>query len=140
MAGGTVEVPGANHSAVAANWMDYAAKWGARCASLNRIPALLDAYPRDPAKASQPFPSPRSWTNLVKLLAAADSVGPTRMRGQLVHGTVGTEAGIQFLIWLSQQGLPDPEIILADPSSLRLPQRGDGFGNHVQRPGPCVGE
>jgi hypothetical protein len=29
------------------------------------------------------------------------------------------------MVWLSQQGLPDPEDILANPDSLKLPLRGD---------------
>ena len=32
---------------------------------------------------------------------------------------------MQFLKWLSQQDLPNPESLLANPASLRLPQRGD---------------
>lgn len=109
------------------NWMDNAGKWGAlMCEFESRFPALLDAYPKDPAKASQPFPSPRSWTNVVKLLAAADSAdADDEVRSRLVYGCVGMEAGTQFLVWLSQQGLPNPEDILANPSTLRLPQRGD---------------
>lgn len=109
------------------HWMDYAPKWGAlMCEFESHFPDLLDAYPKDPAKASQPFPSPRSWTNVIKLLAAADSVDANdEVRSALVYGCVGTAAGTQFLTWLSQQDLPNPEDILADPSSLRLPLRGD---------------
>ena len=96
------------------------------CEFIAHFPALLAAYPKDPAKASQPFPSPRSWTNVVKLLAAADSVdADEEVKSTLIYGCVGQEAGTQFLSWLSQQDLPDPEGLLRDPSSLKLPLRGD---------------
>ena len=109
------------------DWMHGAAKWGALLCEFERaFPDLLDAFPRDVAQASQPFPSPRSWTNVVKLLAAAESVDASeRIQSQLVYGCVGQAAGTQFLTWLSRQDLPDPESILANPGALRLPKRGD---------------
>jgi hypothetical protein len=32
---------------------------------------------------------------------------------------------VEFLTWLAEADLPDPEAALADPSSFRLPERGD---------------
>jgi hypothetical protein len=109
------------------NWLDFTAKWGnLMCEFESHFADLLDAYPKDPAMASQPFPSPRSWTNVVKLLAAAESVGADdTIQAQLVYGCVGQAAGKQFIEWLSQQNLPNPEDLLANPASLRLPLRGD---------------
>jgi hypothetical protein len=32
---------------------------------------------------------------------------------------------VEFLAWLIEMDLPDPEEVLADPASFRLPERGD---------------
>ena len=59
-------------------------------------------------------------------MCAADATGcnePTRKA--MVHGCVGKAAASVFLTWVKEQNLPDPEAILANPSSLRLPVRFD---------------
>jgi len=38
---------------------------------------------------------------------------------------VGDGAGVEFLAWLAEMDLPDPEAVLADPASFLLPSRGD---------------
>ena len=42
-----------------------------------------------------------------------------------MRGAVGDGAGVEFLAWLAEMDLPDPEQVLADPASFRLPERGD---------------
>lgn len=109
------------------NWRDYLPKWGCLVDDfIQRFPDRLEAYPRDSAKASQPYPTPRSWTNTIKLLAAAESVGADKsVRRLLVNGCVGDGAGAELLTFLDTVDLPDPETVLAEPRSLRLPRRGD---------------
>src|ERR1700735_2172622 len=46
-------------------------------------------------------------------------------RSALITGAVGDGAGVEFLAWLVEMDLPDPEEGLADPASFRLPDRGD---------------
>ena len=46
-------------------------------------------------------------------------------RSALIRGAVGDGAGVEFLAWLVEMDLPDPERVLADPASFRLPDRGD---------------
>jgi hypothetical protein len=46
-------------------------------------------------------------------------------RAALVRGAVGDGAGVEFLAWLAEMDLPDPEAVLADPASFLLPSRGD---------------
>ena len=88
-------------------------------------PSLLIQLPEDEDKAGGPWPSPRTWEMSGKLLAAAKSVGaPEGVVNQLVLGTVG-EAGMEFLNWRSEQDLPDPETLIKNPKSLKLPDRGD---------------
>ena len=46
-------------------------------------------------------------------------------RAALVRGCVGDGAGAEFLAWLLEMDLPDPEEVLADPAAFRLPERAD---------------
>jgi hypothetical protein len=43
----------------------------------------------------------------------------------LVRGSVGAGAGVEYLTWLEEADLPDPEVVLADPGGFVLPERGD---------------
>lgn len=109
------------------NWRDYLPKWGVLLDEfIQRFPDRLEVYPRDPAMAAESYPTPRSWTNVIRLLAAAESVQANKsVRRLLVLGCVGEGAGAEFLTFLDTQALPDPEEVLAAPSTLRLPRRGD---------------
>jgi hypothetical protein len=61
-----------------------------------------------------------------RLMAAAGASGASdAARMALVRGAVGDGAGVEFLVWLTEMDLPDPEQVLADPASFRLPERGD---------------
>jgi hypothetical protein len=42
-----------------------------------------------------------------------------------VRGCVGIGPGVEFLTWLAEADLPDPEAVLANPDSFILPERGD---------------
>jgi hypothetical protein len=110
-----------------ADWKAYCVKWGRLLAQFRvHFPDLIEAYPQDPTQASQPWPSPRSWTNAGKLLAAAESVGASdAVQAKLVYGCVGQAPGTVFLRWLADQDLPNPDLLLANPGSLKLPRRGD---------------
>lgn len=119
--------PAPNIPLLPANWRQFTDKWGSLAAAfMSHFPELLDAYPKEATNASKPFPSPRSWTNAIKLLGAADSVDAgEEVRSLLLFGCVGQAAGVQFLTWLTECELPDPENLLARPASLALPRRGD---------------
>ena len=47
------------------------------------------------------------------------------IRTALVCGCIGEGPGIEFLGWLAELDLPDPEAVLADPNGFQLPERGD---------------
>ena len=38
---------------------------------------------------------------------------------------VGPGPGVEYLTWLAEADLPDPETVLADPDNFTLPDRGD---------------
>ncbi|MGH9114822.1 MAG: AAA family ATPase, partial [Acidimicrobiales bacterium] len=72
------------------------------------------------------WPSPRTWDMTARLLAAAESAGASELATSiLARGAVGPGPGVELLTWLAEADLPDPEVVLADPESFVLPDRGD---------------
>jgi hypothetical protein len=60
------------------------------------------------------YPTYRSWHTLRDCLAAADSVGaPSNIHQQMAHGAVGRTVGSNFLRYVAQLDLIDPEACLA---------------------------
>jgi hypothetical protein len=99
---------------------------GSLGAFLGSRPSLLAAPPTDEASGGRAWPSPRSWDMAARLLAATQVIGATdEVASLLVVGAVGAGPAIEFLAWRSELDLPDPEAVLHDPESLRLPDRGD---------------
>ena len=99
---------------------------GLVAAFLHVRPALACAPPSDAASAGRGWPSPRTWEMAARLMAAAGAAGAgDEARSALIRGAVGDGAGVEFLAWLVEMDLPDPEQVLADPASFRLPERGD---------------
>lgn len=89
-------------------------------------PDLAVSVPDDAANAGRAWPSPRTWDMAALLIAASEEAGSDELvRSLLVRGAVGHGPGIEMLTWLAEADLPDPEVVLADPSSLLLPERGD---------------
>jgi len=89
-------------------------------------PMLAIAVPDDAAAAGRAWPSPRSWEMAARLQCAALAAGADELVvSLLVRGCVGPGAGIEFLTWLQEADLPDPEAVLADPDGFVLPERGD---------------
>ena len=119
--------PSAVPPPLAEDWeSDVAAARGWIAGFLAVRPALALAVPDDLAAAGKAWPSPRSWDMTARLLAAARSADVSAaVESALVRGCVGTGAGIEFLTWLIEADLPDPEAVLADPDSFVLPARGD---------------
>ena len=63
---------------------------------------------------------------MARLLAACEAAGASDgARTLLVLGAVGDGAGIEFLSWLANMDLPEPEDVLADPDGFELPERSD---------------
>jgi MoxR-like ATPase len=89
-------------------------------------PQLLHAHPGNESAAGRAWPSPRSWDMAARLLAAAQISGAAeKVVTLLVAGAVGPAAAAEFLAWREDLDLPDPETVLRDPASFRLPDRGD---------------
>ncbi len=104
--------------------VDFARR--AVCGLLAARPALVHRLPNSETRRGGPWPSPRSWEMTLSLLAFATAAGSTReVLSLLVRGTVGDGPGLELLASLDRMDLPDPEVLLADPSAADLPERGD---------------
>ena len=113
------ELPGAGRPSRSWPW-----RWSPRsCTSGPRWPARR--RPR-PTSAGRGWPSPRTWEMAARLWAAAERAG--RRRGPVRAGPRRgrrRRRGAEFLTWLAEMDLPDPEAVLADPASFTLPERAD---------------
>jgi hypothetical protein len=99
---------------------------GLVAAFLQVRPALAIAPPTNATEAGRGWPSPRTWEMAARLMTATDAAAASdQARSALVRGAVGDGAGVEFLAWLVEMDLPDPEEVLANPASFRLPERGD---------------
>jgi hypothetical protein len=83
-------------------------------------PGLLEAYPKDRAKTSGPWPSIRSWTNGAVCAAALEAIdAEPLLRYRAIAGCVGEEASLEYQTWESQLDLPDPEAWLYKATAAR---------------------
>lgn len=110
-----------------AHWERWNVRTRAQVASFLRVrPGLVTAPPLERSAAGRAWPSPRSWEMAARLLAAGRSVEASpEVISLLVTGSVGRGPGLEFLSWLLELDLPDPEVILAHPERFELPDRGD---------------
>ncbi|MFG2347826.1 AAA family ATPase [Streptomyces phaeochromogenes] len=96
------------------------------CELLSARPGLVHRLPSNETRRGGPWPSPRSWEMTLCLIAFATAAGSSReVLSLLVRGTVGDGPGLELLAGLDRMDLPDPELLLADPMSAALPERGD---------------
>jgi hypothetical protein len=89
-------------------------------------PGLAHHLPPDTDGRGGAWPSPRTWEMVLRLLAVHHAAGTSPDALALaVIGAVGDGTGLEFVTYLEQLDLPDPERVLANPEAFRLPQRGD---------------
>ena len=95
-------------------------------AFLSRRHGWLCRVPDDDTAASTGWPSPRTWERTAECFAIAKQAkaGPS-VFALIAEALVGPSAAAEFLAYMRDLDLPDPEALLADPSSLVLPQRTD---------------
>jgi hypothetical protein len=104
--------------------VDFARR--AVCGLLSARPTLVHRLPSGEARRGGAWPSPRSWDMTLTLIAFATAAGSSReVLSLLVRGTVGDGPGLELLAGLDRMDLPDPEAVLADPTGVELPERGD---------------
>lgn len=98
---------------------DKARVKGLVTAFLRTKPHLLNpGPPQDDEAAGKAWPSPRSWTNAMTVLAELD---PSDEEAALlvVKGTVGEGAAKEFFAWVATADLHDPAEVLRNPDLVR---------------------
>lgn len=85
---------------------------------LKANPALFHAMPKT-EQPSNAWPSPRSWEMCTRLLTTAQLVQLDV--GEFVSGCVGEDAATQFVAYLSNLDLPDPEQLLGGKIQWKPP-------------------
>lgn len=93
---------------------------------LTARPGLVHHLPADAESRGAAWPSPRTWEMALRLLAVGQASGasPEALSAAIV-GAVGDGAGLEFLSYMEELDLPDPDRVLADPDAFALPDRGD---------------
>ncbi len=95
-------------------------------AFLARRQGWLCRVPDDDISASVGWPSPRSWERMAECFAIAEKVGVSeRVQALITEALIGPAAAVEFLTYMRDMDLPDPEALLANPKSLLLPERTD---------------
>jgi hypothetical protein len=93
---------------------------------LKSRPMLLFDMPAEIATTGRAWPSPRTWDMATVLWAAANRANaPDEVAMTLIAGCIGPGPARELLAWQREADLPDPEAVLDDPSSFKLPDRGD---------------
>lgn len=75
----------------------------------------FDNMPEDRDEASRAWPSPRSWHAASRLLARTGMSNPQVAR-EVVASCVGRTAANQFMAYVTEQDLPSPAAVMADPT------------------------
>ncbi|MEP7055526.1 MAG: AAA family ATPase [Actinomycetota bacterium] len=100
-------VPAAYDAGIAAARVQVAGFLRARGSQLKAIPGDADGRGRA-------FCTPRTWDYAARLMALAVAVGAHEDAVRLlVSGTIGAATAHEFVTWIDQQDLPDPEDLLA---------------------------
>lgn len=95
-------------------------------AFLARRQGWLCRVPEDDSSASAGWPSPRTWERVAECFAIAERAEVSdRVRALVAESLIGAAASVEFLSFIRDLDLPDPEQLLADPRSLVLPERTD---------------
>jgi len=95
---------------------------------LRSRPQLAVAVPDNEVSRGGPWPSFRTWTMLADIWGLCSTHQIPIMddaRLALARGCVGEGPALEFVNWVVDLDLPDPEELLAHPASLKLPTRGD---------------
>ena len=85
----------------------------------------LLVLPKEEAKRGKAWASPRTWHMLSKTLAVVEATGgqlDDDAQIYLIGGAIGVENAREFLTWMRELDLPEPEELLKDPKKFKLPK------------------
>lgn len=79
----------------------------------------LSVIPKNTEQRGRAFPTPRTWDYAARLSAFAQAVDASAdVRRLLIAGCIGGAVAHEYLTWVANQDLPDPEGLLADPTVI----------------------
>lgn len=74
----------------------------------------LTSIPKDSESRGGAFPTPRTWDYAARLLAMANAIDARlEVKQKLLYGAIGAPTGHEYLTWVTNLDLPDPELLLA---------------------------
>lgn len=92
-------------------------------AFIRRKPDLLEAPPDNAVAAGKAWPSTRTWEMARKLHAVCMALGyDAEDTRALIAGCVGEGVAIEFMTFIADADLPDPEELLKDPGKYSPPK------------------
>ena len=94
-------------------------------AYIRKNPGALISVPRDTAAQGRPWPSPRTWEFVSRMVAIWKTPSAIAENLATITGCIGEGPAREFATYVREANLQDPEEILADPSSYRHSARGD---------------
>lgn len=109
------------------DWQDYIPQARTLVTSfINHRPVNLLQEPENTEDAGRAWASPRSWENAARLLAACESVGMgDTVKLTLITGSVGKGPATEFMTWVRNLDLQDPQMLLSNPKAFKMPKTGD---------------
>ena len=109
------------------SWRDFILEGRTMVASfLKARPEIVSALPQEDANRSGAWPSPRSWTVAADMMGAVRSVnGDEGMLVEIVSGCVGKGPGAEFVQFVNELDLPEPQEVLKAGKNFKLPNSGD---------------
>ena len=96
-------------------------------AFLKRFPQHFNCMPKGEEERSGAWPSSRTWDMAGRLRAICKATNASDDASlMLLVGSVGKGPGVEFMKWVRELDIPDPEELLRDPEHFKLPgKRGD---------------
>ena len=92
---------------------------------IRKNPGALLSVPGNTAAQGRPWPSPRTWEFVSRLVATWKTPNAIAANLSTIEGCIGQGPAREFATYVREANLQDPEDILADPPSYRHPARGD---------------
>ena len=93
-------------------------------AFLRSRPIAVTVMPDSASAQGRAYPTPRSWEMVKKLLAVCWATGATApVVATLLNGAIGDAAAHEFITFMRELNLPNPEDVLADPENYVVPEK-----------------
>lgn len=112
---------------VPTDWKKYLKKWAVRVGTFFEVkPSMVHVIPKEEKARSKAFPTFRSNENMIKMLAACESVGLDKDTTELaISGLVGYEVSSAFFTYNENLDLTAPEEVFKNIQKWKVPKKSD---------------